>query len=239
LDRYGMAKWRAGKSSYGRPSSRPLLTLHRSLKDLSRFLNGHFSGNSTEALGEEVINEFATFVEENANIDDSTSQKLQEELLDIYSNHVVGDHDKVGPFVSVLRHLRPVITGDDRLCEWWNLIIRPSIDSVGHKAFVVEDAREFLLKVLVFDADEDKDGQNAKTSRLFTQRILDVYLERTKIPTAADDAITPEDEFIAHELESLLVTFGRKKPKVIRRPPHSKYDTNPRRNCLLLSMNSS
>src|SRR5438045_2893976 len=109
---------------------------------------------------------------------DSESQRLHDELLDVFSKHVVGDHEKQGTFVSVLRHLRPAIVGDDRLSAWWELIIRPSVDAIGHKRFVVEDAREFLLKVLVFDADEDAGGRNARTSRLFTQRILDVYLER-------------------------------------------------------------
>lgn len=178
-------------------------------------------------------------MEKNSGIDQSASQKLHESLLDVYSNHVVGDSEKIGPFVSVLRHLRPAITGDDRLCEWWNLVIRPSVDSVGHKRFVVEDAREFLLKILVFDPDDDKDGVNAKASKLFTQRILDIYLDRTKIPTTPEDAVTPEDEFIAHELESLLVTFGRKMPKVSPSCAFQSSVSDISRNYSLPSTNSS
>jgi hypothetical protein len=112
--------------------------------------------------------------------------------------------------------MRPVIRGEQRLDTWWNLLIRPTIDSCGPRRDSIEEAREFLLRVLVFDAEEDTTGEMAAVSATFTRKLLECYLVRTKIPSG-DDVVSPEDEFIAQELEGILVAFGRKKPKVCTR----------------------
>jgi hypothetical protein len=68
--------------------------------------------------------------------------------------------------------------------------------------------------ILIYDAEADKDGEHARLSKLFTKRILDAYLARTNVPLSAEDTISPENELIAHELEAVLVAFGRKMPRV-------------------------
>lgn len=100
-------------------------------------------------------------------------------------------------------------------------MIRPTIDAIGHKRETIEDAKEFILRVLVFDEDEDYMGEQATISAHFTERLIDAYLTRTRIPFGDGAVISPEDEFIAHELEGILVSFGRRKPKVSStRPAH-------------------
>lgn len=122
--------------------------------------------------------------------------------------------DKHDAFVSVLRQLRPAITAESRLNEWWDLVIRPTIDAIGHRRDAIEDARGFLLGVMVFDAEDDKSGASARLSASFTQKLLDAYLWRTRVSTEDGNLASPEDEFVAHELETVLVAYGRKKPKV-------------------------
>jgi hypothetical protein len=118
--------------------------------------------------------------------------------------------------VHVLRLLRPAILGVKRLEEWWSLVIRPTVDNIGHKRDTIEDAREFLLGILVFDADEDATREKASLSIQFTRRLMEAYLLRSKIPTGEGEVVSPEDEFIAQELEGILVAFGKKKPQVSR-----------------------
>ena len=165
-------------------------------------------------LPDEIIQTIEAFLEAHHPIDDHDSQRVQDELLSIYHKHIPDAPEKHGAFVGALRYLRPAITGEKRLEEWWNLVIRPTIDAVGHKRETIEDAREFMLEVLVFDEDEDPCKEQARLSAHFTQRLLDAYLARTKIPFGDGAVISPEDDFIAHELEALLVAFGRRKPKV-------------------------
>ncbi|KAF2838656.1 hypothetical protein M501DRAFT_934387 [Patellaria atrata CBS 101060] len=185
-----------------------------SLKDAVRVLNGVFSTSTVPLpLSEETQQTIDFFLDKHEDIEDHDSAKLQEELLSIYYKYVVGNPEKHGLFVHILKKLRPAITGEDRWSEWWALIIRPTVDAIGHKRDVIEDARDILLSILVYDSDEDDHGDLAQLSLRFTDKLLDAYLSRARIPTADGDGISPEDEFVAHELETVLLAFGRKKPK--------------------------
>jgi len=189
---------------------------HRSSKDTFKALNNTFSAPTIPLtpLPDELLRILEAFVERHHDIEDNDSQRLHDELLTIYQRHVAVNPDKHDAFVSVLRQLRPAIKGESRLNEWWNLVIRPTIDAIGHKRDSIEEAREFLLGILVFDTEEDKTGEKARLCATFTKKLLDAYLWRTRVPTADTDTVSVEDEFIAHELEMVLVAFGRKKPKV-------------------------
>ena len=167
-------------------------------------------------LPDELVFTIETFLAGHQDFEESDSQRLHEDLLLLYNTYVLNDKEKLGPFLRALRLLRPGLGySEERLAEWWNLVIRPVVDAIGHKRDEVEEAREFLLSILVFDEEDDKVGQRAQLSAGFTSRLLDAYLARTKIPYDIDSSTTPEeDEFIARELEAVLVAFGRKKPKV-------------------------
>ncbi|OCK77389.1 hypothetical protein K432DRAFT_395632 [Lepidopterella palustris CBS 459.81] len=185
-----------------------------SMRDVVKALSSAFSAPTTPyPLPEDLQQTIEAFLERYHDIDEHDSHRLQDELLPLYKKYVAESPDKHGPFLSALRLLRPAIRGESRLEEWWTLVIRPTIDAIGHKRDEIEDAREFLQGILVFDADDDKDGEKARLSAHFSQRLLDAYLARTRIPTGEDDTTSPEDEFIAHEMESVLIAFGRRKPK--------------------------
>jgi solute carrier family 25 protein 16 len=158
------------------------------------------------------------YLDRHHNIEDHESQRLHDELLNLYNKHVAKDTDKHATFLAALRQLRPAIKGTTRLLEWWELLVRPTLDSLGHEKAVVSDAGGILLSVLVYEEDEDEGGEKARASTLFTQKLLEVYLDKTKLLTTGDgQRILPEDEryrFVSNHLESLLVSFGRKRPKV-------------------------
>jgi hypothetical protein len=189
---------------------------------LTASLKTAFSAPTTPyPLPEDLQQTIAAFLEHYHDISDHDSQRLQDELLPLYRQNVSGAPEKHGPFLRALRLLRPAIRGEGRLEEWWTLVIRPTIDALGHKREEIEDARSFLQEILVFDADDDKDGEKSRLSAHFARNLLDAYLGRTKIPTEEDDQVSPEDEFIAHELESQVVAFGRRKPKVCSLQRHN------------------
>ncbi|OCL05828.1 hypothetical protein AOQ84DRAFT_298164 [Glonium stellatum] len=184
------------------------------MREAIKALNSTFSAPTTPyPLPEGLQQTIEAFLDRYQSIEDHDSQRLQDELLPLYKKYVANNPDKHGPFLSALKFLRPAIRGDSRLAEWWTLIIRPTIDAIGHKREAIEDAREFLQGILIFDAEDDKSGEKAQLSGQFSKRLLDAYLERTKIPSTEDDTASPRDEFIARELESVLITFGRRKPK--------------------------
>jgi hypothetical protein len=184
------------------------------MRDTIKALTSTFSAATTPyPLPQELLYAIEAFLDRYHGIEDHDSQRFHEDLLSLYMRHVAGNPEKHGSFLSVLRLVRPVLTGEARLNEWWGLVVKPTIDSTGHKTHEIEDARDFLLGILAFDADEDKTGEHARLSKHFSKQLFDAYLSRTKVPSANEDFVSSEDEFVSRELESILVTFGRRKPK--------------------------
>ncbi|KAI9770627.1 MAG: hypothetical protein M1840_003219 [Geoglossum simile] len=188
-----------------------------SLKEVVRALILALSSpKPPHSLPEELQQVIQLYLDRHQNIEDNESQRLHDELLNLYNKHVAKDEDKHATFLAALRQLRPAIKGTVRLLEWWDLLVRPTLDSLGQEKAVVSDAGAILLSVLVYDEDEDEDGEKARASALFTGKLLEVYLDKTRLLTGDGPKVLPEDEryrFVSNHLESLLVSFGRKRPK--------------------------
>ncbi|KAF1994788.1 hypothetical protein P154DRAFT_364977 [Amniculicola lignicola CBS 123094] len=185
-----------------------------SMRETVKALTATFSATTTPfPLPEELHQTIQAFLDKYHGIDDHDSQRFHDDLLSLYMRHVAGNPEKHGSFLSALRHLRPVLTGEARLNEWWGLVVKPTVETMGHKKQEIEDARDFVQGILVFDVEDDKDGELAQLSDAFSRKMLDAYLLVTKVPSSTGDVVCPEDEFVGHELETILVNFGRRKPK--------------------------
>lgn len=191
------------------------------MRETVKALNTTFSTNNTPyPLPDELRSTIESFLERYDVIDNHDSQRLHEDLHALYLHHVAGNPEKHGAFLSVLRLLRPVITGETRLMMWWELVLGPIMDGTGYKRHEVEDAREFVQSILVYDRDADHDGERAHLSARFTNKLLDAYLARTTIPALPEHTVSRENEAVSHELELVLVTFGRQRPKVMTSRQH-------------------
>lgn len=187
-------------------------SLARSLKDTVKAINSAFSSQNVSGLPEELHQTLDDFLEKRH---DQDSQRVQEELLAIYNKHVGLGSGKQNAFASLLRILLPSIAKQEWLDEWWSLIVRQTLDTIGNKRDNIEAVKELLLNILVLDTAEDITTERAAgISTHFTKKTLDAFFERTKIPSSDGEVVSPEDEFIAHEWESVLIAFGRKRPKV-------------------------
>lgn len=164
-------------------------------------------------LPDELVATIQAFLDKYAPIDEHDSQRFHEDLHALYLRHVAGKPEKHGAFLSLLRILRPAITGEDRLSVWWDAVIKPTLDGTGYKRQQIEDAREFISTVLVYDADSEQNA-GAQLSKSFTKKVLDAYIERLDVHASADILMFPENNFVAQELETVLIAFGRKMPKV-------------------------
>jgi hypothetical protein len=185
------------------------------MRETIKALNTTFSAPSVPyPLPDELREAIESFLERYDGIDDHDSQRFHDDLYTIYQRHIVASQEKHGAFMSVLRMLRPAITGEPRLTVWWNAILKPTVDGAGHKRQQIEDATEVALSILVYDPEADRDGEHARLSRLFTKRTLDAYLARTNVPLSPQDIISTDNELVTLQLESLIVKFGRKMPKV-------------------------
>ena len=193
-------------------------TSHRSLPKLIKALVNVLDSNEPPyPLPSSVTDTIQLYLERYRDISELDSQRLQDELLNLYNKLVVNEEGKHAVFLAFLRRLRPAILGTARLLQWWDLLSKPTIEGMSSHKGVVIDARDMLLSVLVFDEDDDMDGEKARTSASLVDKLLQLYLERTSIPGPNSDLDLLDDEksaFIAGHLEAVVVAYGRKKPKV-------------------------
>ncbi len=185
------------------------------MRECLKALNSVFSAATVPyPLPDDLRTTIETFLERYDDIDQYDSQRFHEDLHTLYVRHIAAAPEKHASFLSALRLLQPAITGETRLTAWWDLVLKPTLDGIGHKRHELEDAREFLQNILVYDVEADRDGERARLSSLFTNKILTLYLARTVYPPPAEHKISAENDFVSQELESILVNFGRKMPKV-------------------------
>ena len=208
------------------------------MKEVIQVLVGVLSSTGpSESLPEHAQEVIRLYLDRHRDVDEQDAQRLQDELLNLHQKLVAPDPSKLPDFLAALRHLRPAIRGEERLMEWWKRLVRPTVNRLSPDSALGPAARDWLLAVLVYDDDDDDDDvvvvaaaaqdageERARISERLTQEVLDLYLETTSIPGVdheGDFAIDDRARLIGHHLESVLVEFGRKRPKVKSSPLQS------------------
>lgn len=191
------------------------LTLEcRAVKDAAKAIEAAFAGPEViYPLPDSIQRTVEKLLDHVHDLEDAESQRLHEELLATYKNHVHDEPAKRASFLHALRLLRPAIKGGSKLTEWWDVLIGSVVDGVGFKRLEIEDASEFVLGVLAFDADDDESTWQAAAAASYLQRLLNRYLHHTRLPTGGEDVITSQDEYMASQIEAILVAYGCRRPK--------------------------
>lgn len=203
----------------------------RSLRDLVRTLNGALATpDPLHPLPDDVLNIIQTYLNRHVDIDGHESARLHEELLSIHAAKVHGHPDRLAVFLACFRALRPAICGVEELTKWWDILVKPTFDSMGQAKAVTADARAIVLSVLAYDDDDDPTGQKAQASQVFTDKLFEIFLEKTKLPASSEKAAGIQDEqkhrFVSANVEAVLLAYGKRRPKVriLLRPSSSWHD---------------
>ncbi|KAK8249894.1 Hamartin protein-domain-containing protein [Phyllosticta capitalensis] len=184
------------------------------VKDAAKAIEAAFAGPEViYPLPDSIQRTVEKLLDHVHDLEDAESQRLHEELLATYKNHVHDEPAKRASFLHALRLLRPAIKGGSKLTEWWDVLIGSVVDGVGFKRLEIEDASEFVLGVLAFDADDDESTWQAAAAASYLQRLLNRYLHHTRLPTGGEDVITSQDEYMASQIEAILVAYGCRRPK--------------------------
>lgn len=146
-------------------------------------------------------------------IDTDESTRANQELKIFWERHVADNPHKTAAFAGVLRELRPAITGDESLLEWYVHAVKPVITGTGYRKTAVEDAQEFLASVMIYDEEEPNAVGRARTSNRICQDLLTAYLVRTQGLTEEDAFVAPDNAQVAGQIETVMTNFGRKMPK--------------------------
>ena len=162
-------------------------------------------------------------------IDDSVSEwttrsspqakSLLASLEDLY--HQVLDHAvfrQVEVFLTVLYHLRAVISVASIVSTWFDLVLRPALREPKLSTSTVGFAKELVLIGLA-----TFDRENTSKTKDFRRRLLDLYLLDAHGESLGEDALEwaeldkvsrDKRECWKSNLEDVLITFGMRCPKV-------------------------
>lgn len=135
------------------------------------------------------------------------------ELKRFWERYIDGHQQRLGAFVGVLRELRPALENEDDLIEWYQLVAKPLLGTIGLRKPALDDVQEFVASILIHDEDEANAKPRGRTSSKICGDLLDVHIARTTGLTEDDQFVAQDNAQIAQQIEGVLVAFGRKMPK--------------------------
>lgn len=190
------------------------ITEHRTIKDVTKALQVHFSAAKTPlSLPPESRRMLQHFVDEHeGRVSSEDAARANQELKSFYERFVGESPHRLGAFVGVLKELRPAITSSNDLWDWWLSVVKPVISTSGYKKQALDDAQDFLVNVTTLDEGED-DQAKAKLSSRLSGELLDIYMSRTRHIAEEDAFVAPENAQVASQVESVLLAVGKKNPQ--------------------------
>ena len=151
------------------------------------------------------------YLEKNPTHDESDASRVQEELLSIYERDVCDHPARYAPFLSILRKLRTSIKGGGRMLQWWDKLCIPVLSHLGEEKGLALEARNTLLDILIYDEDDEHVEDAITTSDTVAENLIAIWLAKCNSVAAHLDE---NSKFIESQLRSILISFGRKRPKV-------------------------
>ncbi|KAF5872812.1 putative tuberous sclerosis 1 protein [Botrytis fragariae] len=181
-----------------------------SLKDLTKAIKTSVTTSTRLPLPDDLVRIIHTYLEKNPTHDESDASKIQEELLSIYEKDICDHPTRYAPFLSILRKLRTSIKGGGRMLQWWDKLCIPVLSHLGEEKGLALEARNTLLDILIYDEDEEHVEDAITTSDTVAENLIAIWLAKcNSVATNLDE----NSKFIESQLRSILISFGRKRPK--------------------------
>ncbi|KAG9240813.1 Hamartin protein-domain-containing protein [Calycina marina] len=158
-------------------------------------------------LPDDIIQVIHAYLDKHADHNESACQRLQDELLSMYENHVLDNPSRIAPFMAILRSLKPNIRGSGRFLQWWEKLSGPIMLSLGDEKGLARVTRDTLLDVLVED-EEDKDS--ITTSAALADNLMSAWLKNNNSAMVDFD---DKARFIEAQIKDILLAFGRRRSK--------------------------
>lgn len=201
------------------PTRRPLSSLlanapeRRTIKDATKALQVHFSpAKPASSLPPEARRMLQHFTDQSDDLfSDEDSSRANQELNNFWDRHVADNPQKLGAFVGVLKELRPAITAEADLWDWWRKAVKPVVTGTGFRKQALDDAQDFLIGAMVHRDEELGNESNSSLSDRLCGELFGIYIARTRDVSDEDHFVAPENAQIAQQVESILVAFGKRR----------------------------
>ncbi|WDK11506.1 tuberous sclerosis 1 [Colletotrichum graminicola] len=185
------------------------MALSASLKDLSKVLTSFFASPSLP-LPDDVAEVIDAYLNKHEKYDDSSAERLQDELLSTWEKQIKDAPAKYAPFLHIFRLLVPAIRAPARLLKWWDMLHNPVLENITREKDLMEESNLATLEVLMLGTPEDDDSSAEPGINPFAKRLLLAWLERYHKIQSESDLNAQSSE---RTLRQALITYGKKKPK--------------------------
>lgn len=188
---------------------------YRTIKDATKALQVHFSpAKPVPSLPTEARRMLQHFIDQHdEQPSDEDSSRANQELQIFWERHVADSPQKLGAFAGVLKELRPAITAEADLWDWWRRCVKPVINATGYRKQALDDAQDFLIGAMVDHDEEVGNDTGSDLSSRLCGELFGIYIARTRELSDEDMLIAPENAQIAQQVEGVLIAFGKKKTK--------------------------
>ncbi|OLN87983.1 Tuberous sclerosis 1-like protein [Colletotrichum chlorophyti] len=180
-----------------------------SLKDLSKALTSFLSSPSLP-LPSEVAQVIDAYLNKHEKYDESSADRLQDELLSIHDKHVNGAPAKYAAFVHIFRLLVPVIRTPARLSKWWDILNDSAFEHFTREKGLMEESHNAILEVLMLGNPDNDDSTAEPVANPFAKRLLSTWFEKYYKVQSESDLTAQSSE---RAIRQVLLTYGKKRPR--------------------------
>ncbi|PKS09015.1 hypothetical protein jhhlp_003628 [Lomentospora prolificans] len=194
---------------------------NRTLKSLSKAINNHI-GNLAVPLPDDLDESIKSYLNRHEKHDDSSAERLQEELISIYQKHVRDRADLLAGFVAILSKLVPIIKTSARILQWWDLLKDKVEEHFSTEKGLMSEASSAIQGLLALDDVGSGDEGSDPAVNPYAERLLRVWVDSYQASPSKKNAEPIErstrEFFVKAEFRvktaTLLCDF------IEQRPPH-------------------
>ncbi|KAJ5000945.1 Tuberous sclerosis 1 protein-like protein [Colletotrichum sp. SAR 10_66] len=181
-----------------------------SLKDLSKALTSFLSASPSLPLPDDITQVIEAYLNKHEEYSDSSSDRLQDDLLGLYEKHVKGTPSKYAVFIHIFRLLVPVLRTPARLFKWWDILNDPVLENFTREKGLMEESHNATLEVLMLGHVDNDDSTAEPTVNPFAQRLLSSWKDKYYKTQSGNDLTGESSE---RAIRQALLTYGKKRPK--------------------------
>jgi hypothetical protein len=147
-------------------------------------------------------------VQKHEKYDEAVAEKLNDELITVYERDVAEHPSRYGPFMNILRRLRPLIAHPERTARWWDLL-QPTLQVLNQEKHVAEESQALVLEALTADWGDDTDHPGPDAAIPLAEKLVALWLEECVSVVEPEDTLA---NFKEKQIRETLIMYGKKRP---------------------------